>query len=158
MCLFTSCFKKKELLLVHISHAQAPLCVDAAPSVCHVLEIHRKIPHWSPTIKTNGFFSLDCAGLRPLRFPGYGINRSMALTSTVTTVPYTPETLLLQNEYSFFISIQTRNGHTGAPFILSTCDLLQVVAKTGEFCLIYDTWYFISYEKYEKRRFESMRF
>ena len=58
----------------------------------------------------------------------------------------------------FFLSIRTRNGPTGAPFILSTCDLLQIVAIEKEFCLIYDTWYFISYEKYEKRRFESMRF
>ena len=47
--------------------------------------------------------------------------------------------------------MQTRNGPTGAPFILSTCDLLQIVANAGEFCLMYDTWYFISYEKYEKR-------
>ena len=30
-----------------------------------------------------------------------------------------------------------------APFILSTCDLLQIVAKTREFRLIYDTWPFI---------------
>ena len=58
----------------------------------------------------------------------------------------------------FFLSIRTRNGPVAAPFILSTCDLLQIVAKTREFRLIYDTWYFISYEKYEKRKFESMRF
>ena len=57
-----------------------------------------------------------------------------------------------------FLSIRKRFGPTGAPFILSTCDLLQIVAKTREFRLIYDTWYFISYEKYEKRKFESMRF
>ena len=49
-----------------------------------------------------------------------------------------------------------RNGPMAAPFILSTCNLLQVVANTREFCLIYDTWYFIAYEKYEKRIFESM--
>ena len=58
----------------------------------------------------------------------------------------------------FFLSIRTRNGPVAAPFISSTCDLLQIVAKTREFRLIYDPWYFILYEKYEKRRFESMRF
>ena len=66
--------------------------------------------------------------------------------------------VLLKCTGFFYLSIRTRNGPTGAPFILSTCDLLQIVAKTSEFRLIYDTWYFISYEKYEKRKFESMRF
>ena len=37
-------------------------------------------------------------------------------------------------------------------------DMRSFVAIEKEFCLIYDTWYFISYETYEKRRFESMRF
>ena len=36
----------------------------------------------------------------------------------------------------FFISIRTRNGPTGAPFNLSTCGLLQVVAKIWKFYLI----------------------
>ena len=51
----------------------------------------------------------------------------------------------------FFLSIRTRNGPTGAPFILSTCDLLQIVAKTNEFRLIYDTWPFIQSVIVEKR-------
>ena len=38
-----------------------------------------------------------------------------------------------------------------APFILSTCDLLQIVAKTKEFRLIYDTWPFIQSVIVEKR-------
>ena len=37
-----------------------------------------------------------------------------------------------------FKSIRTRNVYTGASFILSTCDLLQVVANEGEFCFVYD--------------------
>ena len=59
-----------------------------------------------------------------------------------------------------FKSTWTRNGPTGASFILSTFNLFQVVANKGEFCLIYDTWYFISYEKFEKRRlwFQVRRF
>ena len=36
----------------------------------------------------------------------------------------------------FFISIRTQNGPTGAPFNLSTCGLLQVVAKIWKFYLI----------------------
>ena len=32
----------------------------------------------------------------------------------------------------------------------------EVVANARKVCLIYDTWYFIAYEKYEKRIFESM--
>ena len=51
----------------------------------------------------------------------------------------------------FFLSIQTRNGPAGAPFILSTCGLLQIVAIEKEFCLIYDTWPFIQYVIVEKR-------
>ena len=51
----------------------------------------------------------------------------------------------------FFISIQTRNSPTGAPFNLSTCDLLQIVAIEGEFYLIYDTWPFIQSVIVEKR-------
>ena len=39
----------------------------------------------------------------------------------------------------YFISVRTRNGSTSTPFILSTCDSLQIVANAGEFCLIYDT-------------------
>ena len=51
----------------------------------------------------------------------------------------------------FFLSIRTRNGPTGAPFILLTCDLLQVVANEEEFCLIYDTWSLIQSVLVEKR-------
>ena len=51
----------------------------------------------------------------------------------------------------FFLSIRTRNGPVAAPFILSTCDLLQIVAKTREFRLIYDTWPFIQSVIVEKR-------
>ena len=51
----------------------------------------------------------------------------------------------------FFLSIRTRNGPAAAPFILSTCDLLQIVAKTREFRLIYDTWPFIQSVIVEKR-------
>ena len=51
----------------------------------------------------------------------------------------------------FFLSIGTRNGPVAAPFILSTCDLLQIVAKTNEFRLIYDTWPFIQSVIVEKR-------
>ena len=40
---------------------------------------------------------------------------------------------------------------TGAPFILSTCDPLQVVANTGEFCLIYDTHGTLFHTKSSKR-------
>ena len=50
-----------------------------------------------------------------------------------------------------FKSIEMRNGLTGTSFILSTCDLLQVVANEGEFCLIYDTWPFIQSVIVEKR-------
>ena len=48
-----------------------------------------------------------------------------------------------------------RNGPTGAPFILSTCDLLQVVANEGEFCLIYDTWSLVQSVLGEKRMREG---
>ena len=51
----------------------------------------------------------------------------------------------------FFLSIQTRNGLAGTPFILSTCGLLQIVAIEKEFCLIYDTWPFIQSVIVEKR-------
>ena len=51
----------------------------------------------------------------------------------------------------FFLSIRTRNGPVAASFILSTCDLLQIVAKTREFRLIYDTWPFIQSVIVEKR-------
>ena len=40
-----------------------------------------------------------------------------------------------------------QNGPTGAPYFLSTSNLLQVEANAREF----DRWYFISFEKYEKR-------
>ena len=51
----------------------------------------------------------------------------------------------------FFLSIRKRFGPAVAPFILSTCDLLQIVAKTREFRLIYDTWPFIQSVIVEKR-------
>ena len=67
--------------------------------------------------------------------------------------------IVFAGQISWFVAnTKTKRKTPGAPFILSTCDLLQIVAIEKEFCLIYDTWYFISYEKYEKRRFESMRF
>ena len=49
------------------------------------------------------------------------------------------------------LSIRKRFGPAGAPFILSTCGLLQIVAIEKEFCLIYDTWPFIQYVIVEKR-------
>ena len=52
------------------------------------------------------------------------------------------------SSYGFFI--RTGNGPTDAPFSLSTCDLLQVVASALKFRLIYDAWYFI-YTKSSKR-------
>ena len=59
-----------------------------------------------------------------------------------------------------FKSIGTRNGPTGASFILSTCDLLQVVANEEEFCLIYDTWSLIQSVLVEKliRKVGKIRF
>ena len=51
----------------------------------------------------------------------------------------------------FFLSIRKRFGPAGAPFILSTCGLLQIVAIEKEFCLIYDTWPFIQSVIVEKR-------
>jgi len=51
----------------------------------------------------------------------------------------------------FFLSIRKWDGPEGTPFILSTCDLLQIVAVEKEFCLIYDTWPFIQSVIVEKR-------
>ena len=51
----------------------------------------------------------------------------------------------------FFLSIRKRFGPAGAPFILSTCGLLQIVVYEKEFCLIYDTWPFIQSVIVEKR-------
>ena len=51
----------------------------------------------------------------------------------------------------FFLSIRTRFGPAGAPFIFSTCGLLQIVVYEREFCLIYDTWPFIQSVLVENR-------
>ena len=51
----------------------------------------------------------------------------------------------------FFLSIRKRFGPAGAPFILSTCGLLQIVVFEKEFCLIYDTWPFIQSVLVENR-------
>ena len=88
-----------------------------------------------------------------MAMPSYAVERAQGIGTPCLSCT---SICVLGDIQVFFISIRTRNGPTAPPLDLSTCDLLQVVANALKFRLIYDTWYFISYEKYEKRRFESM--
>merc|ERR1712015_49582 len=64
---------------------------------------------------------------------------------------YLYEEIIFKKYRVFYLSIRTRNGPAGTPFILSTCGLLQIVAIEKEFCLIYDTWPNIQSVIVEKR-------
>ena len=104
-----------------------------------------------------------CSNNTDIVFQTFWVRRGTR-NSVVKNKPVCPNnTLLSMTCYTgcFYLSIQTRNGPTGAPFILSRCDLLQFVANVGEFSLI--LWHmaihFIrSCRKAEKKRGGKVRF